>query len=577
MTFLLAAEADRIQDLIFRSSRLREVVGGSQLLSNFCEDVPELLQGKLGIEGMTPVTRGGGSFRLTFGTAEDAHRFGAALAEAYSRATGATLTVAGPVEVADDTKEEWRAANDAVGRQLRRAKQEGVPVASAHLPFIAYCESCGVGLAEAHGARPGEMQGRYLCASCRAKAGERTEKGPSEFLGPFYDAVKTAWGKGAPSQVKWSLDADAVGAYDPRGYVAYIVADGDSMGQVFRMCDRQQAAALSKEMEKALRETLAEPTGYFMCKTAKRGDTRVPVLPLIMGGDDLFALVPAPYALDIARRLCRRFQQRMTHFVREQEIEDHESPGGKLEITMTAVVVLCKANYPYYLAHDIGERRLSEAKRVVKALAASDWMGDGQPHRLSAVDFEVVLGSQVEPVSYTGEQRPTLRPYWVTSGGDRDGEKAEERQKTAEALRRGGWGLPVQALLDQRIALNEVPSRRLSRLRELLDRVSTAGDDAATYRQWDEELERLMARVERDWVDDKKHSLHTAQEAEDGRHPLRAALEALGGSAPGEWYDVRRESDAAPWRGHGMMDLLRAWDWTRDLDHDPVEYEGGGR
>jgi hypothetical protein len=43
MRYLIAAEADRIQDLIFRSSRLREVVGGSQLLSRFCQDMPALL------------------------------------------------------------------------------------------------------------------------------------------------------------------------------------------------------------------------------------------------------------------------------------------------------------------------------------------------------------------------------------------------------------------------------------------------------------------------------------------------------------------------------------------------------
>lgn len=33
--YLLAAEADQIQDFIFRASHLREVVGGSQLMTRF--------------------------------------------------------------------------------------------------------------------------------------------------------------------------------------------------------------------------------------------------------------------------------------------------------------------------------------------------------------------------------------------------------------------------------------------------------------------------------------------------------------------------------------------------------------
>lgn len=63
MSYLLAAEADRIQDLVFRSSSLREVVGGSQLLSRFCDEVPVQLAARLGIDAQA-VTSGGGSFHI---------------------------------------------------------------------------------------------------------------------------------------------------------------------------------------------------------------------------------------------------------------------------------------------------------------------------------------------------------------------------------------------------------------------------------------------------------------------------------------------------------------------------------
>jgi len=544
--FLLAAEADRIQDLLFRSSQLREVVGGSQLLSRFCEHEEDklgevksllhLLSDKLGV---TPdvISSGGGSFRITFATRNKARQFGAALAEAYCRATGGTLSVAEPVEVADDSKRAWKKASEEAGEKLRQAKRRGVAVATTQMPYIAFCESCGVGLAEAHERRiPEEREAHYLCHSCRLKIAEREEHSQGDFLKGFYENVKSK----AKSKAPWppTPEPEDVARYDPRDYVAYIVADGDGMGRIFESCDKDQAHALSSKMDDVLRDALAQPTGLFLDKVAGKRALCVPVLPLILGGDDLFALVPARWGLDFAQRLCRMFQDVMTAFVHKEGItldqEGHDD--SDLTITMSAAVVICKANYPYYLAHQIGEERLGETKRIVKALA------HGGP-RLSAVDFEIVLGSQAAPHERTGKWQPTLRPYWVTDGA-------------APA----GWGLSVNKLLEWRYKLIDAPARRLSQLRGHFNRVPKKGDDS-----WDEGLQRILARIERDWT------------RKDQVHPVRRALEDLGGIKLEEWYGLERKNDEDFRHGHAMPDLLRAWDWTLNLKHSPIEYEGGER
>jgi hypothetical protein len=532
---LLAAEADRIQDLLFRSSQLREVVGGSQLLKRFGDQVPKSLAEAQGLDlvdaDVEVITAGGGSFYLDFDDADAARRFGAALAEAYYRATGGTLSVIEPVEYTG-RDEDYPGASEEAGARLRAAKRGGSFVAVTQMPYVAFCESCGVGLAEAHEKRFEDEvgEGQYLCPSCHVKAAEREQK---EFLGPFYDAVIAP---DVPWKREWPKDADAVGELDPRNYVAYIVADGDDMGKIFGKCTREQAKGLSQSMEEITREALAEPLRTFSKNPeAARNPTSIPALPLIMGGDDIFALVPARWALDIAGRLCLSFQEQMTAFAHEQGIlKDTEA------ITMTAAVIICKANYPYYLAHEIGERHLGEAKRVVKALAR-----DGGRY-LSAVDFEVILGSQVQPISWDPEcdHIPTLRPYWVT--GDANPPPR-------------AWGLSLNTLLEQRLALAKInlPARRRSQLREILDQVPCKGDP----KPWNEALARLLARVERDrrWR---------------GRHPLRVALEELGGVELEDWLDVNRTSDRRSWQGNGMRDLLRAWDWALRIDEDPRKYEG---
>ncbi len=536
---LLAAEADRIQDLLFRSSQLREVVGGSQILKRFGDDVPRLLAAALGLEigaDIEVITAGGGSFYLEFENKNAAQRFGAALAEIYYRSTGGTLSIIQPVTYSGDDKD-YPTASEEAGTRLRAAKRGGPFIAVAQIPYIAFCESCGVGLAEAHERRFEDEggQGRYLCSSCRVKAAEREQQGLEKFLGPFYDAVIAP---DVPWKREWPNDTDAVGALDPRNYVAYIVADGNDMGRVFGKCNRQQARELSHQMESITQEALAEPMRTFSGHAAlAKNPTAIPALPLILGGDDLFALVPAPWGVDIARRLCLNFQSKMTSFALEQSILNRGEA-----ITMTAVVVICKANYPYYLAHELGEERLARAKHVVKALAR-----DKQQY-LSAVDFEIVLGGQIQPTPQDPAQDylPTLRPYWVSS-------------ETTPAPP-SDWGLPIDVLLEWRLSLAAVnlPARRRSQLRDLLDHVPEHGDP----QPWNKTLNRFLLRVERDrrWRD---------------HHPLRQALEELGGVEMENWMPIARTSDIRPWQGNGMRDLLRLWDWALRIDRDPRDYEGG--
>jgi hypothetical protein len=104
--WLLAAETDQIQDLLFRASRLREVVGGSQLLERFCEEAPPLLLDRVVGCGTwredDMIIRRGGAFRVLFDDREDARAFGSDLAEAYRRLTGGSLSAAEPVPCGDN-------------------------------------------------------------------------------------------------------------------------------------------------------------------------------------------------------------------------------------------------------------------------------------------------------------------------------------------------------------------------------------------------------------------------------------------------------------------------------------------
>ncbi|MFQ3684447.1 Cas10/Cmr2 second palm domain-containing protein [Roseiflexus sp.] len=535
MPYLLAAEADKIQDFIFRSSRLREVVGASQLLTRFCHSIEATLvrdyNGRV-------VVNDGGSFRVIFDKREDAIAFGHDLAEFYRLALGGSLTVAEPVELQGN----FRQANEAASAKLRRAKsrRQGV-VAEPHMPYVAFCASCGVALAQNHTRLANEGGGerrRYLCRDCQQKARESATN-REEILNEFlYAVVDNAV---QHDQYEFTYEPERCAFYDRRSYVAYLVADGNGMGALFgSIADEGTLSKFSEALSVNTRKSLAAPAKQLLDRLPKQPDRRsiLPVLPLILGGDDLFALIPAPYALDVARRFCLTWEKQMDQLVKRHRLTGVPRP------TIAAAVVICKSTYPYALAHRRAESLLKDAKRQSKLLATE------RGEYLSAVNFEVILGNRLAGVTDdNGSQSITLslRPYWVAS-----------QPLSADAAERG---LDLKQLLEQRLTLKDLPNKRLIELRRCFETVRkdvTIHERAQMLKEWTgHDLGRILSRL-----------------SQTEKSAVEKTLQSLGQPHNGDGYHWRKlYRGGSDVRGHGMLDLLEVWDFAQDLDHSLDEYE----
>lgn len=526
MKWLLAAEADKIQDFIFRSSHLREVVGGSQLLTRFCTEATRKLLMRHGGQTNDIIVADGGSFSILFDDPDKARDFGRDLARLYQVTAGGSLTVAEPVPLNGD----FPTANEASRQALRRAKNQGrAAMASEHLPYVAFCASCGLAIAYKHEPLHPAERANYICPSCRIKADERDDEG-TEFLFEFKKAVVGE----AASQFSWPSEADDLAEnWDPRWYVAYLVADGNGMGTIFNKCpSHEKMHELSLRLTRVLRASLAVPAEKLIAQASESKRWQVPVLPLILGGDDVFALLPAPYALDFASRFCWEYENLMGDLLEELDIEARP--------TMAAAVVICKSKYPYTLAHRYGEALLKEAKRLSKIVAVNG-------PALSIIHFDVILGSQLAEAGTDGEKpfRPSLRPYWAI-----EGELPPELE---------GIGLPLDWLIEQRYELRHLPARRLAQLRALYEPGEIPENTDVSLARWHARLTQVMNRVGR---------------SETQLDKLSRALTALGGQETAWWYYVNRPGPTQEaFRGHGLPDLIDAWDFALDLDKHRSEYE----
>jgi len=574
--WILTAEADKIQDLIFRSSHLRGVVGGSQLLTRFCTGAtPRLLArqkyGDLNAEKRAKpdiLVADGGSFTVLFGSENEAREFGRKLAQLYREVTGSTLTIANPVAWSGNDAD-FPEANEEARRNLAQAKRKGRKAAAVeHLPYAAFCASCGMALAYTHerlhryltDERP-----NYLCRFCRTKANEiektdaqgkaaEQEDQSLEFIQKFKQAMGVkAKGKRRPGQAD-----DLAGDWDPRNYVAYLVADGNGMGKVFGKCPNPETLRkLSDNLGDVLRASLTGPTSLLIDRTPKNKEGFLPILPLILGGDDVFILLPASYALDFARCFCLEYEKQMGKTLKDLKIDARP--------TMSAAVVICKAKYPYTLAHQHGEGLLKEAKRLTKAVALKN--PNSPAH--SIVHFDLILGSRIAGAGAgSGDKyRAGLRPYWVTKPDDIEGQSDADPYPLAPlAPVPNHVGLPLDRLIDWRLKLGSLPSRRLAQLRALFapGRLPTS----ETLGRWQARLGQVIGRV-----------VERGQEQADFLHKM---LADLGGQEDGWWYNVSRpgpKPDENAFLGHGLPDLLEMWDfsWKLAVDRSKYEVQEAGR
>ncbi|PKM83508.1 MAG: hypothetical protein CVU88_02660, partial [Firmicutes bacterium HGW-Firmicutes-13] len=60
------------------------------------------------------------------------------------------------------------------------------------------------------------------------------------------------------------------------------------------------------------------------------------------GGDDVFVLIPAKWSLDFTLRFSREFEKKMSESLEKLDIKVNMNP------TISAAVVVCKGNFPYF-------------------------------------------------------------------------------------------------------------------------------------------------------------------------------------------------------------------------------------
>ena len=230
---------------------------------------------------------------------------------------------------------------------------------------------------------------------------------------------------------------------------------------------------------------------------AGRGHTVIPVVPVILGGDDVTVITSGDYALPFAAAYLRYYEEATGN---DPILRYLTPPKGQDTSPMTAAagVAIVKRNFPFHIAYELAEKLVNRAKKVGKTACPP----------CSTLDYHVLFDTTVlDPdEAIRGYEGFTTRPFRLLNddtpstpctcnAGSGGGEDSTSADSSTNDLRHESWeatcqrvarfkGAPLGSTDESRneTDLEPFPRTRAARIRGLL---SAAVRERAAHRDND--------------------------------------------------------------------------------------------
>lgn len=188
---------------------------------------------------------------------------------------------------------------------------------------------------------------------------------------------------------------------EQRSWLAIVHADGNGLGQIFLNFEeyidsdksdrnyietyRKFSLALDECTEAAFKKALE----VFPLETTKNKDI-VPVVPLIIGGDDLTVVCDGHYALEFMRVFLQEFERQTKHHESINKVA--RKAFGVDHLSACAGVAIVKRHFPFSVAYGLAEDLIKSAKAVKRHVTCKPThpILPDTPFPCSAIDFHIL-------------------------------------------------------------------------------------------------------------------------------------------------------------------------------------------
>lgn len=417
--YLYGAAVQGIQGFIFQTNKLREIVGASELVEEICTSkfaqlldkkgyYPELKE-QLAIDNNC-ILSAAGNIKYIFSDEKACMKMVREFPKTiFEFAPG--ITVSQAVVKMEGAYSNFEKAVNELEKKLRA--QRNKPMRSATLGLMGIERSRQTGLPVIY------KEGKeHFDAGTFAKLQYVLEKEDGKKIARRHTTKNLCNKAFLPYASKDSVNDSRI-AYDvekitgQNDWIAIIHADGNGLGQIVQKVgtDAKVFKEFSKKLDMATTEAAYEAYRFLIeeKKIQEDDDQRIPIRPVVLGGDDFTVICRADIALDFATEFIRQFENKTQQHL-SKIIQDHNvfSVGNvRDKLTACAGIAYIKSSFPFYYGYELAEALCSRAKKDAKD---KDSVREGKELPMSCLMFHKVQDSFTEDWDSIAKRELTPQP-----------------------------------------------------------------------------------------------------------------------------------------------------------------------
>lgn len=343
--YLYGASVQGIQDFIFNTNKLTEIVGGSALVENIC--TKEFYKiAKILDQDSNTILAAAGNIKHLF--SEEEHCKEVVLnfpKKVMELAPGITINQA---VVKLENPNELPSALQTLEDKLR--VQRNIVSSPNEISFMGMQRSRRTG-----GAAVDLNNGEYIDEATKIKRKENKR----ELLFKKLSGLENIAQKNLP------YDISNITKSGKNSWIAVVHADGNGLGNILQnqgenLTVHNEFNRFSRAIESA---TIAAAQSAFnkVIPELNYPDSHYPIQPIVIGGDDLTFIVRADLALDFTSCFLEEFEKES-----KRSFEGFRTSGLEKGLTACAGIAYIKNSYPLHYGLDLAEALCKDAKKMVK-------------------------------------------------------------------------------------------------------------------------------------------------------------------------------------------------------------------
>lgn len=350
--YLYGAAVQGIQQFIFRTNELRNIVGASELVEQICTSAFDEFA-KVG----ESIVRAAGNIKYIFNEREDCEFAVRNFPKkVMTMAPGITISQA-VVPFEDD---DFEKAIDDIEGLLKQQRNKPSKSVTYGLMGMKRANNTGLPVIEV----VPEKYDEYGKIKREKQFLDEASVKISEFINTKKLCEKS-FGIERLSHKEVAYDISDI--TDKNDWIAVIHADGNGLGKVVQKVgkNKEDFKEFSERLDKATEEAANE--AYKAVKD-KFDRVVIPIRPVVLSGDDMTVIIRGDLAIDYSQAFINAFEYKTRLLVDDILKKHHVFAEDADYLTACAGVAFIKSSYPFYFGYQLAEELCKQAKKDTKAI-----------------------------------------------------------------------------------------------------------------------------------------------------------------------------------------------------------------